>query len=268
MEKNTYGIILVGVGGTGSFVMGDLARYIASASPSIKRSVSVVLADGDIVEDKNRSRQLYFSEDVGRNKADCLAQTINDAYELDVLSSGKYIDNVDDVESLVEAAETQLCGRVGNFECSVIPVIVSCVDNVPARRILEKYFQCQDTCIYIDAGNGFSTGQCIFAAKDNGVVISPARDFYGFQFEEDISTQKSRAESSCEELNNVAPQHMVTNRWAANTILSAIFQLLEGQGVVRGFTSFDAFKGTSTHALPEGFGFELVKSEKKAQKRS
>ena len=112
MERNTYGIILVGVGGTGSFVMGDLARYIASASPSIKRSVSVVLADGDLVEDKNRSRQLYFQEDVGRNKADCLAQAINDAYELDVLSSGKYIDNVDDVESLVEAAETQLCGRV------------------------------------------------------------------------------------------------------------------------------------------------------------
>ena len=91
MERNTYGIIVVGLGGTGSFVMGDLARYIASASPSIKRSVSVVLADGDLVEDKNRSRQLYFSEDVGRNKADCLAQAINDAYELDVLSSGKYM---------------------------------------------------------------------------------------------------------------------------------------------------------------------------------
>lgn len=263
-KKNIYGIVIVGVGGTGSFVACDLAHYLTAASPSIKRSVSVVLADGDLVENKNRSRQMYFPEDVGRNKADCLAQSINDAYELEFLSSGSYINTVEDVEKLVGATESQLNSRMGNYDCDVVPVILSCVDNIPARKILETYFKSQESCIYIDSGNGFSNGQCIFAVKDEGVVVSPARDFYGFQFEEEVSTQKSREESSCEELNNVAPQHFVTNRWAANTIISAIFQLLEGQGVVRGFTSYDAFKGTSTHMIPEAFGFEMKEIETEA----
>lgn len=265
MAKNLYAVIVVGVGGTGSFVACDLARYLASSAENIRRTVSIVLADGDRVEDKNRARQMYYPEDVGLNKADCLAQSINDTFDLDVLSSGRYIDTVEDIATLFLAATFQLKGRVGNSSCDIIPVIVSCVDNVPARKLMEEYFHLHSSVIYIDSGNGFSKGQCIYAVKDEGTILSPARDFYGFEFLEE-ENQKARSETSCEELNNVAPQHILANRYASFNILSAIFQLLEGQGIKRGFTTFDAFNCTSTHVLPEGFGFEVTKEKKRKTK--
>lgn len=265
MAKNLYAVIVVGVGGTGSFVACDLARYLASSAENIRRTVSIVLADGDRVEDKNRARQMYYPEDVGLNKADCLAQSINDTFDLDVSSSGRYIDTVDDIAALFRAASSQLKDRAGNSGCDIVPVIVSCVDNVPARKLMEEYFHLQNSVIYIDYGNGFSNGQCIYAVKDEGIILSPARDFYGFEFLEE-ENQKARSETSCEELNNVAPQHILANRYASFNILSAIFQLLEGQGIKRGFTTFDAFNCTSTHVLPEGFGFEVTKEKKRKTK--
>ncbi len=265
MAKNLYAVIVVGVGGTGSFVACDLARYLASSAENIRRTVSIVLADGDRVEDKNRARQMYYPEDVGLNKADCLAQSINDTFDLDVSSSGRYIDTVDDIAALFRAASSQLKDRAGNSGCDIVPVIVSCVDNVPARKLMEEYFHLQNSVIYIDSGNGFSNGQCIYAVKDEGIILSPARDFYGFEFLEE-ENQKARSETSCEELNNVAPQHILANRYASFNILSAIFQLLEGQGIKRGFTTFDAFNCTSTHVLPEGFGFEVTKEKKRKTK--
>lgn len=266
MAKNLYAVIVVGVGGTGSFVACDLARYLASSAENIRRTVSIVLADGDRVEDKNRARQMYYPEDVGLNKADCLAQSINDTFDLDVSSSGRYIDTVDDIAALFRAASSQLKDRAGNSGCDIVPVIVSCVDNVPARKLMEEYFHLQNSVIYIDSGNGFSNGQCIYAVKDEGIILSPARDFYGFEFLEE-ENQKARSETSCEELNNVAPQHILANRYASFNILSAIFQLLEGQGIKRGFTTFDAFNCTSTRVLPEGFGFEVTKEKKRKKKK-
>lgn len=266
MARNLYAVIIIGVGGTGSFVACDLARYLASSAENIRRTVSVVLADGDRVEDKNRARQMYYPEDVGLNKADCLAQSINDTFDLDVSSSGRYIDTVDDIAALFRAASSQLKDRAGNSGCDIVPVIVSCVDNVPARKLMEEYFHLQNSVIYIDSGNGFSKGQCIYAVKDEGTILSPARDFYGFEFLEE-ENQKARSETSCEELNNVAPQHILANRYASFNILSAIFQLLEGQGIKRGFTTFNAFNCTSTHVLPEGFGFEVTKEKKRKRKK-
>lgn len=64
----------------------------------------------------------------------------------------------------------------------------------------------------------------------------------------------------------MAPQHILANRYASFNILSAIFQLLEGQGIKRGFTTFNAFNCTSTHVLPEGFGFEVTKEKKRKTK--
>lgn len=263
-----YAIVIVGVGGTGSFVACDLARYLSNAKEEIRRRTAVVLVDGDHVEEKNRARQMYYPEDVGRNKAECLCQSINDAYGTDFLASESYLEKVSDIQSLLNAANGQMKSRAGNHGIFLIPVIISCVDNVPARIVMENFFEEEEvkTCIYIDSGNGYSDGQCVYAVKDDGIIISPTRKAYGFQFLEEVET-RSRSEISCEELNQVKPQHILANRYASLNILSAVFQMLEEKEIVRGMTIFNAFAGMSTHHTPEDFGFAIAKKEAKKRGR-
>jgi hypothetical protein len=56
---------LIGCGGGGSHLLPDLVRLVPSDE--------IVVIDGDTLEEKNLDRQLFDSKDVGRNKAEALA---------------------------------------------------------------------------------------------------------------------------------------------------------------------------------------------------
>lgn len=62
-----YNIIIVGCGGTGGNFIKELGRFLYRAS--IKNSCSILLIDGDLVEEHNVSRQPFLPEDVGRKRA-------------------------------------------------------------------------------------------------------------------------------------------------------------------------------------------------------
>ncbi len=62
-------IYIIGCGGVGSWLLPKLVKLIAAkSSPS-----GITLIDGDTLERKNLDRQLFDERDIGRNKAEALA---------------------------------------------------------------------------------------------------------------------------------------------------------------------------------------------------
>lgn len=255
-----FAVVIVGAGGTGSLVACDFARFIATGTGNER--VSMALIDGDIVEKKNCSRQMFSAEDIGLNKAEALGIALSEVYGITPVVRASYIESSDDVRTVVRAALSQLPSYYGE---SRIPVVISCVDNIPARKAIEDFFEEEKDCYYIDSGNDFSSGQCIYAYKEDGRVISPTVSFYGFVY--DGAETRSRQEISCAELNNVAPQHLLTNREAAQNILAALYTLLQKNEVMDGFVMFDAFNRTCSWSHPEDFGWKPEKGAKKKQEK-
>lgn len=63
-------ILMIGAGGTG----GHIAPHLYRLLHALDRPVKVIIADGDIVEEKNLVRQNFIASDLGRNKAQVLAE--------------------------------------------------------------------------------------------------------------------------------------------------------------------------------------------------
>jgi hypothetical protein len=71
-------IWVVGCGGTGSRIVQPLLQLIASRG--VPLTTNVFLIDGDTVEAKNCTRQLFIREDIGYPKAKVLAERYQDLY--------------------------------------------------------------------------------------------------------------------------------------------------------------------------------------------
>ena len=253
MYNNYYGAVVVGAGGTGSLFLGDFCRFLSSSD---KDKRDIVIADGDTVERKNLARQWFSEEDIGRNKAAAMAEVLTDVFDVNIEALGQYIDTPEEVIKILERLKGKAQDKRRFQTINFYPVIISCVDNVACRLLLEEVFRRLENCIYIDSGNGYDTGQCVYAVKENGKVTSPMRDHYNLIYDEEKDGNvRSRTQMSCEELNAVEPQHILTNRMAALCITRAMILLLETGKCMRGIATFDAFQGTSSLLLPEDLGF-------------
>ena len=227
--KYKYSILVVGCGGTGGYFLKEFSRYLFQNEGVLKKIHSLTMVDGDMVEAKNLTRQCFVPEDIGYGKAYALSGALNEAFSLSWEGYGKYLLSQKELESLLPCRSRAE---------KVIPVIIGCVDNHGCRLLLEKYFQNAESCIYFDSANEFSSGEVVFSVKKDGEVLSRLRSEY---FPE-VKTGDTRNvdEISCEELNNVAPQHIVANMLAGNVLLSGITSLLEQGAPPTGICLFDA----------------------------
>ena len=71
---------LIGAGGTGSQVVGALARMDYALYKLGHPGLSVTIIDDDIVTEANIGRQLFSASDIGLSKANVLATRINSFY--------------------------------------------------------------------------------------------------------------------------------------------------------------------------------------------
>ena len=73
-------LIVVGAGGTGTYFLKEVSRYLAAADR--EKIARMLIVDGDTVERKNLSRQAFTSDDIGRNKAEVMAEVLNECFDL------------------------------------------------------------------------------------------------------------------------------------------------------------------------------------------
>lgn len=149
-----YEVMVVGCGGTGSFVAEDLCRVL----PEYARPV---LVDMDIVEEQNLRRQNFLTEELGEKKSEALARRLAREYDRPV---GYVVCPIGQFSTSYTQPVWSFGERYDHF--IDIPIVVGCVDNGCARLELEEMIKKgkreeRPTTWWIDSGNGENFGQVL-----------------------------------------------------------------------------------------------------------
>lgn len=213
-------IIMLGCGGTGGHIVPHLYRLLHT----LDRPVKVVIADGDIVESKNLIRQNFVSADLGRNKAQVLAERYSTAFGMETLYVPEFIED----EARLTALVSPDCGT--DADCyphrsiEGMTILIGAVDNNKSRQLCHKVFKNADNLIYIDSGNGEYTGQVVCGIRRKGrTYYKPLGDLYPDVL---FDTDKFPTELSCAEAAVSAPQSIVANIMAATIVVSYLYNIL------------------------------------------
>jgi PRTRC genetic system ThiF family protein len=147
----TATIVLVGCGGTGGFVAESLCRLL------IGREAALYLVDPDRVETVNVARQSFDLGDVGRFKAEALADRLSARFHREARYS------VLPYDARVHAAAFD--------RSSGLNLVIGAVDNAAARRAIAETLTASESrnpwdseapdVVWLDAGNGHNSGQVL-----------------------------------------------------------------------------------------------------------
>jgi len=214
-DVHVRNIIVLGCGGTGAYVVSHLARIIASLGET---AISLVLVDGDEVEQKNLKRQHFIASDLGRNKAEVLASRYSGAFGIEIEYVDKYLENRTDLRNQLKYRGREMYADL----------IIGCVDNNATRKIIHEtilYERNGSNIFWIDAGNEEIAGQvvCGYAPHKWSYVNNTlfSLPFVTEVYPEMLSSDdKFASELSCAERSEAAPQNMMTNVTAATLVLN------------------------------------------------
>lgn len=239
-------ILVVGIGGTGGTYLKELARFIYSLPDEARDRVHVSIVDGDRVEKRNIGRQPFIVEDIGEYKTLAMHEAIEEVFGFKVYAFPEYIKSTQDIQRMWYSSQSNL--PYDYKKQKTLYVLVGCVDNHHARKVMHDYFVKHPAeianLIYLDSANEYSVGEVVIAVKNKRTVVAPDRKhYYPNIFKGPL---KSASELSCLEINEIEPQHIVTNMMAANILLSQTVMLFEGQ-VNGGIVLFDALKAMSRY---------------------
>ena len=206
-------IVMLGAGGTG----GHIAPHLYRLLHALDRPVEIIIADGDIVEEKNLVRQNFIYGDLGRNKAQVLAERYASAFGMEI----KYIpDFVETEERLLKLLKPKYSYPYPE----TLTILIGAVDNNKSRQLCHKVFNKSDNLIYVDSGNGEFTGQVVCGVRRKGkTYYKPVGEVYPDVLED---RDKFPTELSCAEVSVSAPQSIAANIMAATAVISYIYNIL------------------------------------------
>jgi len=224
-------IIMLGAGGTG----GHIAPHLYRLLHALNRYAEVVVCDGDIVEEKNLVRQNFISADLGRNKAQVLAERYASAFGLAVSYIPEFIEDENRLAELVKP-DTYQAGPYSYKKEEGLSILIGCVDNNRSRQLCHQVFKTADNLIYIDSGNGEFGGQVVCGIRRSGrTYYKPVGEVYPDVLTE---TDKFPTELSCAEAAVSAPQSIVANIMAGTAVVSYLYNILVLGSIETRFVTF------------------------------
>lgn len=229
-------ILLLGCGGTGGHLVPHLARYVGVKNESDdRRTVGLILADGDIVEEKNLKRQHFIESDIAKNKAVVMAERYSAAFGMEIKAIPKDLETADDIINTFNNY------RVGDSSY----LIIGCVDNNASRKIIYNWMKTRrrQSRFWIDAGNEERAGQVICGYTSNCFSYSnkvrPGGNVMEGNFTlpcvtehyQELLSENSifNSELSCAERAVSAPQNMQTNVTAATLAMNFARKIIDGE---------------------------------------
>lgn len=147
-----YSVKVIGCGGTGSILAEHLCRLIKG----FRLNVKLELWDGDIVEQRNVTRQNFHNWEVGQNKAESLALRLAGQFALEVGAFGQYV-QYNDLRRWYDS------------------LVISCTDTLISRKMIawaRPYY-------WLDIGNDKHHGQAIFGNNPGDEDLR--KEFWNFK---------------------------------------------------------------------------------------
>lgn len=145
---------LIGVGGTGSQVLTNLARLDATLRALNHPGLFVTVYDPDIVTESNIGRQLFSSSDFGLNKSQCIVTRLNHFFGNDWCAVPQmYPTNLHNIT-----------------KDNLANITITCTDNVKSRldmwKVLKgvpdrEYRDYRAPLYWMDFGNTQTSGQVV-----------------------------------------------------------------------------------------------------------
>lgn len=219
--------IVIGAGGNGAYYIPNLARAVSLANHRLKLAKAplhqITIIDADDVEDKNLTRQNFVRSDIGKKKAEVMAQRYGRAFGLEIHYIDAYLDSPRMLTDIIKTGPT--------------PVVVGCVDNNKTRALIYEVYKKTHGMFWLDAGNEEWGGQVVLGynnyvkatkehearAQQPSIFALPcAAELYP---EILLATDKLPHELSCAERAVSAPQNIFTNQIAA-TLLQGFTNIL------------------------------------------
>jgi sulfur-carrier protein adenylyltransferase/sulfurtransferase len=186
-------VTLVGVGGTGSRMLYNLANLDSALRALGWRGLEVMAIDPDVVSHTNMARGPFFESDIGQNKSAILVNRINVAYGLG-WKAGKSLDD-----------------WLGN-------VVISCVDSKQSRREVQARFAAHRLIYWLDTGNDSRTGQYVLGHADKPELPLISQRYPEFLIgEDDPQSPSCSAREALEKqdfgINEAVATHATTLLW-------------------------------------------------------
>ena len=217
--NNPVKIIMLGAGGTGGHIAPNLYRLLHT----LDRYTEVIICDGDNVEEKNLVRQNFISSDLGRNKAQVLAERYASAFGLEISYIPEFIEDEARLTALIKP-DVYHTGPYSNHTAEGHSILIGCVDNNRSRQLCHQVFNSANNLIYIDSGNGEYTGQVVCGIRRGGrTYYKPIGDVYPDVL---ADNDKFPTQLSCAEAAVSAPQSIVANIMAATAVISYLYNIL------------------------------------------
>ncbi|MFD1609788.1 ThiF family adenylyltransferase [Oceanobacillus luteolus] len=257
-------IVQLGTGATGSYT----TQMVAQMMSIFKQDGFYLIADPDVIEEKNLKNQFFIKQDIGKKKADVLAKRYSAAYDLQIASySEDYIEDYESLKMLFSNNHLKISDDV-RYDVLFLPVIIGCVDNNYTRAVIHEFFERAGRCLYIDVGNSAASvpsdfgirpmtewtddesksyeesgwdGQVVCGLKLQGETILPP---VAEVFPDILSDKDEIAPSQLACSNIVAndPQRLLTNRMAAMSVATYLNELFQSGTISNHMTFFHAKK--------------------------
>jgi PRTRC genetic system ThiF family protein len=265
-EIARYTVLLVGCGGTGSFVALHLARLAWSAP---RLNLRLIFIDPDVVELRNAGRQNFAPAEVGQFKAVALARRYSHAFGLKI-------------EARAEAFRAAwVSDSTYRYQDDVLTLLVGCVDNPAARREMAKV-NGHRRVWWLDSGNWLDGGN-IFIGNSDRTLIDPT----GFAIETprpsvqepglldnepapaETPTARTQAEAppaSCAELLAAETQSLMINQAMAGWVATYASRLILSRDldIMATYVNLAAGSVRSVAITGEVGRIEVVKEEEPA----
>lgn len=232
--------LVIGAGGTGGLLIPSLARLLAYHPHA---SAYLLIADGDRYEEHNQSRQLCGPQQLGRNKAEAMAEHCQSLGLSHVTARPEYLD---------KPALRRLLHHPAAGQC---PLVVSAVDNDATRAaVIAVLEERTGDWLHVTTGNADDSdgrGRINTSTHWHGVLhsqpigLSPALLFENIARPGDAIP----AHGTCVAQAPSAPQLISANALSAAIALLVIQNLLDQQ-----------LPATSNSAFANGRSFQLTLS--------
>lgn len=243
-DREPISICLVGVGGTGSQLLPQLARIHTTLQALGKQGLRVTVYDGDTVSEANLARQLFSVGDIGANKAIIQVSRLNRFYGLNWRAVPEHLTDISQLETS------------HNF-------FITCVDTVKARKQTYQVMQSlatqhdvipsQKAYYWLDTGNEEDYGQTILATLqhieqpsskyDTASILPSVLEMFPAMEDEEVEAP------SCSLAQAISRQDLFINTAVAVHASQLLWQLLKvGYTTTQG--GFINLKTGKTNPIP------------------